>query len=262
MPCPLSPALHDQVPPPPWLSEVVSRLLGTYHPDPPLPRPERRVLDALIRTLLSQQNTSTMAERQFGALRTAYPRWEAALLDGPEGIAEVLRAAGGGLARIKAGYIHGILTHLEAALGTLDLGAVRGLDDAGARRLLEALPGVGMKTASLVLLFDLLRPALPVDSNIERVAKRLELVPPRWNAQKVEHWFDAVVARDWAVRAAFHVAGVRHGRLTCRPRNPRCDRCVLRDLCPSAALLGPVASLARSGHVSSDHDGAQSDPED
>ncbi|MFC4636932.1 endonuclease III domain-containing protein [Deinococcus hohokamensis] len=256
MPRPLPLALHEQVPAPRWLPEMVTRLLAAYHPDPPQPRPERRVLDALVRTLLSQQNTSAVASRQFEALKAAYPRWEAALLDGPEGIEEVLRAAGGGLARIKAGYIHGILAYLDTALGTLDLGAARDLDDTGARALLEGLPGVGMKTASLVLLFDLLRPALPVDGNIERVAKRLELVPPRWSAEKVERWFDGVIERDWTLRAAFHVAGVRHGRLTCRPRDPRCDRCVLRDLCPSAALLGPSAPLRVPRHVSSDHDGA------
>ncbi|MFD1730555.1 endonuclease III domain-containing protein [Deinococcus malanensis] len=233
------PPLHEQTPPPDWLPEVIARLRAEYHPDLPLPRPERQVLDALLRTLLSQQNTSTVAARQFAALKAAYPRWEAALLDGPDGIETVLRDAGGGLARIKAGYIHGILAHLHEHLGTLDLAATRQLNDQEARNLLEGLPGIGMKTASLVLLFDLLRPALPVDTNIERVAKRLELFPQRWTAEKVERWFDAVVPREWAQRAAFHVAGVRHGRLTCRPREPRCDRCVLQDLCPSAALLGP-----------------------
>lgn len=227
------------MPPPDWLPEVISRLQAEYHPDPPLPRPERQVMDALIRTLLSQQNTSAVATRQFSALKSAYPRWEAALLDGPDGIEAVLRAAGGGLARVKAGYIHGILVHLDERLGTLDLSAVRKLDDQEARTLLEGLPGIGMKTASLILLFDLLRPALPVDTNIERIARRLELVPHHWTPEKVERWFDAAVRRDWAERAAFHVAGVRHGRLTCRPREPRCDRCVLLSLCPSAALLGP-----------------------
>lgn len=247
------PPLHEQVPPPDWLPEVIARLRAEYHPDPPLPRPERQVLDALIRTLLGQQNTSAVATRQFNALKSAYWRWEAALLDGPDGIETVLKAAGGGLAQMKAGYIHGILVHLDERLGTLDLSVVRKLNDHEARTLLEGLPGIGIKTASLILLFDLLRPALPVDTNIERIAKRLELVPQRWTPEKVERWFDAAVRRDWTERAAFHVAGVRHGRLTCRPRDPRCDRCVLQDLCPSAALLGPDVIKAVGPRRDSDH---------
>ncbi|MFC6748613.1 hypothetical protein [Deinococcus aquaticus] len=51
-------------------------------------------------------------------------------------------------------------------------------------------------------------------------------------------------APTWAARAALHVAGVRHGREVCTARHPRCDTCVLSDLCPSAAILGPTSGRA------------------
>lgn len=235
--------LSEQAPPPAHLPEIARRLATEYLPDPPSPSRSREPLDGVIETILSQQNTGPITRRQFAALKEAYPHWEAALADGPDGIEGVLRAAGGGLSRVKAGYIHGVLSHLEEAHGQLSLGRVHDLSDTEVRALLEAMPGVGMKTASCVLLFDMGRPAMPVDTHIHRIAQRLELVPPGWNAVKVERWFDEVLPRDWAARYTFHVSAIRHGRATCRARHPRCDSCVLRDLCPSAALLGPAAML-------------------
>lgn len=234
-------------PPPEHVPEVVARLIAAEHLDPPVPRPVLDPLDGVLRVILSQQNTNAVAQRQWEALTFTYPRWEAALLDGPEGIEATLKAAGGGLARVKAAYLHGILAHLEETRGELSLRFLRDLPDDEARAALEALPGVGLKTASLVLLFDLIRPALPVDGNIERTLKRLEFVPPNWSAERTERWFDRVVPREWALRAALHVAGVRHGRHTCLPRNPRCPACPLLDLCPSAPLLSPEAAAGTPG---------------
>lgn len=226
------------------LLEVVRRLRDHELPDPSPPRAAPEPLDEVIRTILSQQNTSVVARRQFEALQAKYPRWEAALLDGPDGIEATLKEAGGGLSRIKAGYIHAVLNALDEQ-GRLSLRHLKGLGDAEARAALENLPGVGMKTASLILLFDLVRPAIPVDSNIERLAKRLEWVPEKWNAEKVERWFELVLPRDWQTRQAFHIAGVRHGRHTCHARHPDCAGCVLRDLCPSAGLLGQYGKKKR-----------------
>ncbi|GGR46929.1 hypothetical protein GCM10008959_04970 [Deinococcus seoulensis] len=219
---------------------VSARLEAEYLPGGPAPltgRPET-LLSGLIRTVLGQQNTRAAAARQYAALRESYPRWEAALLDGPDGIEGTLKAAGGGLHRSKARHIHALLEALDDT-GTLSLEGLRDQSDADARARLEALPGVGRHTASLILLFDLRRAAMPVEGNLDRLARRLEWVPDTWTAARVVRWFDAVTPPTWAARAALHVAGVRHGREVCTARHPRCDTCVLADLCPSAAILGP-----------------------
>ena len=253
---PVSPArpaprtLAELSPPPAALPEIAQRLAERYLPTPPTPRRAAEPLDGLISTVLSQQNTGVITARQFAALKAAYPVWEAALADGPDGIEAVLRAAGGGLSRIKAGYIWQILERLEAERGALSLRELRDLGDTQARALLEGLPGVGMKTASCVLLFDLARPAMPVDTHIWRVARRLELVAGEWGAVKVERWFDEVLPRTWAQRYTFHVATIRHGRETCKAQRPRCAGCVLSDLCPSAGVFlngeqGTPATAAR-----------------
>ncbi|ADV67788.1 endonuclease III domain-containing protein [Deinococcus maricopensis] len=234
------PTLAQQHPPRPDLGVIAARLRERYLPTLPAPRVSAEPLDDLIEAVLNQQNTRATTERQYAALRRAYPTWDAALADGPDGIEAVLRDAGGGLARVKADYVWNILYALLER-GDLSLQHLRHLDDADARTALESLPGVGMKTASALLLFDLARPAMPVDGHIDRVSKRLHLIPERWNVLKAERWYDEVLPRDWAQRYAYHVATIRHGRETCLTRAPRCNACVLRDLCPSEPLLNPDA---------------------
>lgn len=242
MPRPTLP-LAEQVPPPAWFGEYLRLLRETYAPELPAPRRFPEPLGGVIRTILSQQNTRAVAQRQWEALTMTYPQWEMALLDGPDGIEAVLRRAGGGLARMKADYIYGVLAHLKETRGSLSLRFLREFPltpegHAEARAALEALPGVGHKTVALVMLFDLLRPAMPVDGNMERAAKRLGLVPERWNGLKVERWYAEVVPPDWDTRFALHISGVRHGRDTCKPREPLCGQCVLQSFCPSAGILG------------------------
>lgn len=230
-------SLTQQSPPPEFLPGVLESLRQHYLPTLPAPRRFAEPLSGVIRVILAQQNTRRVASRQWETLNAVYPRWEAALADGPDGIEATLRQAGGGLTRMKADYIYGVLNALAESRGELSLRFLRDLDDTGIRRTLESLPGVGMKTTSLVMLFDLLRPAMPVDSHIERWTKRLELVPARWSANRVEQWYDEAVPRDWETRYALHLSGVDHGQETCKSHKPLCAQCVLRQWCPSAAIF-------------------------
>lgn len=233
----IRPTPAQQRPPPAHLGEIVSRLRARYLPTLPAPRRWPDPLAGVLRTILAQQNTRAVATRQWEALTLTYPVWEAALLDGPDGIEATLRRAGGGLTRIKANYLYGVLAALEESRGELSLRFLHDLSEEEARAVLEGLPGVGQRTASLVLLFDLVRPAMPVDTNIARVAARLDLVPGAWSTNRTEVWFGEVIPRDWETRYALHLSGVRHGHETCTPKRPLCGQCVLRDLCPSAALF-------------------------
>jgi len=231
------PPLSEQHPAPPQLGEVARRLTDAYLPGRPHPERSAEPLDGLISTILSQQNLAVVTRRQFAALKRTYPRWEMALHDGPDGIETTLREAGGGLIRSKSLTIWNVLHTLEEARGTLSLADTRGMADGEVRALLEGLPGVGPKTASCVLLFDLARPAMPVDTHIDRISRRLELVPAKWNAVKIERWYEEVLPRTWADRYAFHVSTIAHGRAVCRSQRPRCAGCLLLDLCPSAAVF-------------------------
>lgn len=234
--------LTPQQPPPAFLPELIQRLREHYLPHLPAPRRFAEPLNGVVRVILAQQNTRRVASRQWETLRRVYPQWEAAYADGPDGIEATLRQAGGGLTGTKADYIYGVLSALEQSRGDLSLRFLRDLDDTQVRQTLESLPGVGQKTASLVMLFDLLRPAMPVDNNIERWAKRMELVPGKWSVNRVEGWFEGAVPRDWETRYALHLSGVDHGQDTCKSQKPLCEACVLRQWCPSAALFLTSAS--------------------
>jgi endonuclease-3 len=94
---------------------------------------------------------------------------------------------------------------------------------------LEALPGVGPKTAACVLLFSLGQPAFPVDTHVWRVARRLGLIGGRTTAEAAHAELARLIPLDW--RHTLHVTMIRHGRQVCHARNPLCDRCFLRAQC-------------------------------
>ena len=192
-------------------------------------------LDELIHTILSQQNVGVITQRLFNALQKSFPTWGKALEAGSEKIQRVLEGAGGGLAVTKSRSIHKCLTQILESRGELSLEFLRGVTLNEAREFLEDLPGVGPKTSGCVLMFSLRLPAMPVDTHIHRIAKRLEFVSLAASAPQTQTWFEAELPQTWAARYEFHVNAFQHGRETCKSQRPLCNQCVLQSLCPSAA---------------------------
>lgn len=101
------------------------------------------------------------------------------------------------------------------------------------RAALESLPGVGRKTANVVLNVAFGQPTIPVDTHIFRVANRTGLAPGA-TPLAVEKALLKKVSARWRLHA--HHWLILHGRYTCLARNPRCDRCCLRDLCKNSGV--------------------------
>jgi endonuclease III len=99
---------------------------------------------------------------------------------------------------------------------------------------LQALPGVGRKTASVVLNELGIEPAIAVDTHVFRVAHRLGLANAA-TPDKVEAQLHKVVPEAWLPKA--HHWLILHGRYVCLARKPRCEACVISDLCPSRGEL-------------------------
>lgn len=101
------------------------------------------------------------------------------------------------------------------------------------RAALEALPGVGRKTANVVrsVAFDL--PGLPVDTHVGRLSRLLGLTTET-DPVKVEHELNAMIPA--AERGRFSLRLILHGRRVCVARRPRCEDCVLNDFCPSSRV--------------------------
>ncbi len=187
-------------------------------------------LDELILTVLSQHTSDLNAERAFAALRRSFPTWDEVLDASDARVADAIRP--GGLASTKAKRIREILGLVRAKEGRFDLSVLFDMTDQEARAYLTSLPGVGPKTASVVLAFALGRDAIPVDTHVHRVSRRLGLVPDRSSAERAAQILHELVPEG--LRTPLHVALIRLGRETCKAPKPLCRRCPLRDLCPSA----------------------------
>jgi len=97
------------------------------------------------------------------------------------------------------------------------------------REDLETLPGVGRKTANVVLNVAFNEPTIPVDTHIFRVANRLQLAPGK-TPLEVEKGLERAIPKEFRVHA--HHWLILHGRYVCKARVPMCPTCVLNDLCP------------------------------
>ena len=102
------------------------------------------------------------------------------------------------------------------------------------REALQALPGVGRKTASVVLNELRVEPAIAVDTHVFRVAHRLKLAFGK-TPDQVETELMDVIPKPYLVRA--HHWLILHGRYVCVARKPKCEECPVSDLCPSRALF-------------------------
>jgi endonuclease-3 len=188
-------------------------------------------LDELILTVLSQHTSDLNAERAFADLRRAFPRdWAEVEHARTQAVADAIRS--GGLANSKAPRIQAILREVHEREGGYDLGRLRQLPDAEARAYLMTLPGIGPKTAAVVLSFALGRDAIPVDTHVHRVSRRLGLIPPGASAERADRLLHDLVPEG--LRTPLHVALIRLGREICKAPTPRCRGCPLNDICPTA----------------------------
>ncbi len=215
----------------------------------------------LVLTILSQNSADVNAERAFDLLCERWPTQTAAgapaagggaptgLVNRPgwggKGIGEaradwaavehaepgvlvdVIRP--GGLAPQKAPRIQASLSRVRAERGDYSLEFLGETAPAAALAWLTQIPGVGRKTASVVLLFSFGMALMPVDRHVERVSKRIGLIPPKATAEQAHDLLQAQLP-DGRVHEA-HVNLITHGRQTCHALRPACLRCAVAPRC-------------------------------
>lgn len=228
------------------IADVVLDRLGDRYDHPTWAGPRVSPVDELVLTILSQNTADTNSFRAFTALRAAYPSWDAVLAAPTDELEGVIRP--GGLAPTKSKRIQHVLAEVHAATGgTWDMGFLGEWPLEQAREWLTSLPGIGRKTASIVLLFTFGRPAMPVDTHVHRVAWRLGLFARNTPLDRAHDLLEEVLAPEEMY--PFHVELIRHGRDTCRAPRPICGLCPLTDICPyfAQALRGkvPVAPVPK-----------------
>ncbi len=221
-----------------------------------------RVLDPtseLVLTVLSQNSADINAEKAFDALRRAYPSAEAQgsakatvpAVDnrpgwGGEGwerrlppdwmrvevapldeLVDVIRP--GGLANQKAPRIQASLARIREAHGDHSLEFLGEMEPLDAREWLTSIGGIGVKTASVVLMMSFGMALMPVDRHVDRVSKRIGLMPPKVSAEEAHDRYLALLEPEQCYPR--HVGLITHGRRTCHARTPECDRCPIALRC-------------------------------
>lgn len=184
-------------------------------------------LDELISTILSQNTNDINRDRAFTVLRRRFPDWEA-VRDAPEmDVIDAIRPAG--LANQKGPRIQAVLREITAERGALDLSFLADMPTAQAHAWLVHFHGVGPKTAAIVLLFSLGKPAFPVDTHIYRVTGRLGLRPEKMTADQAHHHLEQLFPVE--TYYPVHLNLIHLGREICQARRPNCPVCPLKDLC-------------------------------
>jgi endonuclease-3 len=193
---------------------------------------KRDPFKTLIVTIISQNTADRNTARAFENLSKKSKITPEALAKAEtRQIEECLKVAG--LYRNKAKTIQQTSKIvLEKFRGTLE--PILSLPFKEARKKLLQLPGVGPKTADVVLLFSSEKPTIPVDTHVDRVAKRLGLAPSNGDYEAVRKSLQSLFKpRDYL---AVHVLLISLGREHCKARKPFCVQCPLNTLCPSRRL--------------------------
>jgi endonuclease-3 len=187
----------------------------------------------LVATILSAQSTDEGVNKVTPALFARYPTpYDLAAAD-PAELEALIKPTG--FFRSKARSLIGMA---KALVERYNGEVPRSLDE------LVTLPGVGRKTANVILSVDFDVPGLPVDTHVLRLSQRLGLTT-NTDPEKVEQDLMALLpAREWG---AFSLRLILHGRRVCTARNRRCDLCVLADFCPSSLVpTRPRSSVTKS----------------
>ncbi len=182
----------------------------------------------LVLTILSQHTSDRNSGAAFDALHDRFEGdWHRVIAAPTEEVARTIRSAG--LSTIKAPRIQKVLDEVRRRTGDFDLRFLEKMPLPDARRWLMSLDGVGPKTAACVLMFSLGMPAMPVDTHVHRVSRRLGLIGPKVGADRAHDVLAELVPASRAY--PFHINLIRHGRQVCRAPVPRCQICPLTGLC-------------------------------
>ena len=220
-----SPTITEQSPAD--IARFIEVMSNEYGPFPDEPR-----LDAaheIVFTILSQHTSDINSGRAFRLLMERFGTLEAVAEADPGDIETAI--APGGLAKVKAPRIKQVLNLILELNGSLDLSFLRELPLDEAKAWLRQLPGIGPKSAGIILNFSLGMPAMAIDTHIYRVCKRMAVIGPKVTAEKAHDLLEAAVEPDKVYQ--FHLAFITHGRQVCKAQRPLCPECVVAESCPS-----------------------------
>ncbi len=196
----------------------------------------KSAMDQLVATILSQRTNYADERKAFDKLLETYGSWAGVAAAPVEGIEACIVTSR--WPEIKAPRIKEILNHIHTTYGKFDLQFLSDMPVEEAQELLMALPGVGFKTSTFVLLFSLRQPVLPVDTHVHRVSTRYGLIPMKMTQAKAHGALLEMLPRTADALLNFHKLLFKHGQQICTYSSPRCEKCVVSDRCRYALERG------------------------
>jgi len=184
-------------------------------------------VDSLIQVILSQNTNDTNRDRAYRSLMERFQSPGEIKEASVDDISDAISVSG--LHNIKAERIKSCLKEIERMRGDLDLGFLASMDVQEAKEWLRKLPGIGPKSAAVVLNFTFGMETFPVDTHVFRVSSRLGLVPDGSTRESAYDILEDMVPGER--KQEFHINLIKHGRKICRARSPRCKECVLNCIC-------------------------------
>jgi endonuclease-3 len=220
--------------------DVMTQLGEAY--GPVVWEPRYNPAEELVYTILSQHTSDINSERAYLNLMRVFGTLEAIADASTDDIEEAIKS--GGLAKQKSVRIKQVLNIVRSDVGSFDLSFLGEMPLDEAKAWLKDLPGVGPKTAAIILCFSLGMPAMPVDTHIYRVSQRLGLIGKKVSADKAHDLLEPMVSEEDVF--AFHMYLIKHGRQVCKAQRPRCAECVLSWGCPSNGKIKSTRKKTRS----------------
>lgn len=206
--------------------EKINALLIEQFGVPPKAKKLPTPLDTIIGTILSQNTNDKNSYRAYRNLKDNFDNWSELSELRPHKIEKYIKIAG--LGKQKSSAIYEILQSLKAKEKSISLDYIKCKTDTEILDELTSFKGVGVKTASCVLLFSLGRNVCPVDTHVHRTLNRIGLV--KTNSPE-KTFYQIINYIPEGVAHTFHTNLIRLGREFCKPANPVCSICPLKKIC-------------------------------
>ena len=206
--------------------EVTRRLTELYGE---LPFSNKDPMSMLVEIILSHRTRDEQTDAAYDNLLKRFGSWEAVRDAATEEVQDTIVNVN--FPEVKAPRLQTIMREITEERGNLNLDFLRDLPVEEGARWLNRFDGVGPKTTACVLLFSCRKPILPVDTHVHRVSIRLGLIGKKVTAGAAHDLLQALLPQDSRSIYNFHKALLRHGQRICVFERPRCEKCVLTDLC-------------------------------
>ena len=204
----------------------INQRLKEYYGEPERPT-ELTGIEYLVETILSQNTNDINRDKAFKNLQEKYDSWEKVENLDRDELIDTIRVAG--LGPTKAERIQESLRIVREDQEVYSLEFINDMSIEDGKAWLTEIPGIGPKTAAIILCFHFGKPVMPVDTHVHRISQRLGLVPEGVSRTKSHDLLEERVPND--IKYEFHRLLIDHGRKHCKAQHATCCEGPLADLC-------------------------------